>query len=122
MKTVEIDLCSINPNVNGIYYNIESYNNAVKEYLDIHLKTRTTFLYRDFIEEVVERSYSDVIGIITAIDLENRKVTVDVMDPFIEEYDFNYFVIGFQFLGEGIGKEYNIYHITYAALIFKNIN
>lgn len=122
MKLYEFDMAPINPNVNGIYYNVNTYEDAIKQY------SKNEMLLYDRYDNDTDDYQSDghfIIGKIKSIDLESRKINVllDERLQFITPRDY---VIGFKLLTsnqqnlEDVDTYYNIDSILYACIINKD--
>lgn len=123
MKSYVFDMAPINPNVNGIYYNMNTYEEAIKKY------SKNKMPLYDRYDNNTEHYMSDshlIIGEINSIDLESRKITV-LLDECMQFVTPNDYVIGFKLLThknqtlEQIDtKYYNIDSIMYACIINKD--
>lgn len=70
---MKLNLCSINPNNNGYYYEMESYNKAVSEVNELKLYISSN------------NAKGKHIGTVTNIDLSDRTCDVTVIDKKYEE-------------------------------------
>ena len=69
-------LAPINPNVNGIYYEKNSYKKSIKRYLKSKSENILYSNYTNATQSHNARS-AEPIGIIKNIDLENRQIDTD---------------------------------------------
>lgn len=123
MKLYVFDMAPINPNVNDIYYNMNTYEEAVKKYSKNEMP-----LYDRYDNDTnnYQSNSHFIIGKIKSIDLESRKITVLLHEcmQFITPKDY---VIGFklstnnkQYLEHVNAHCYDIDSILYACVINKD--
>lgn len=122
MKTYIFDMVPINPNVNGIYYDMNSYEEAIKEYSksEMHLYDR----YDNDTKYYSSDSHF-IIGKIESIDFKSRKIKVLLHEcmQFIKPENY---VIGFKlstnnsYVKNAEIQYYKINSILYSCIIHKD--
>lgn len=109
-KKVILDLATINPNVNGIYYNEESYKSALKKFKDENIGS--------YIKNGYTNKNTNMI--ISDINIDERTCTVII--PNDEKIDNEFIGFSISANKSNVEKEYNINKINYACLLDERNN
>lgn len=123
MKLCDFDMAPINPNVNGIFYNLNTYKEAIEKYSKNKMPLYDR--YDNDTKHYTSNSHL-IIGEIKSIDLESKKVKV-LLDECVQFITPKDYVIGFKLLTNN--KQhlehvnalcYDIDSILYACVINKD--
>ena len=106
-KEIVIKLASTQPNVNGVYYEPESYKKAMEKFMNSK-KPIVKFGY-DSVDKN-KKSYSPIVGFVKEIDLDNNQAIIDYRSD-INFLDEGTYRMGFTLVGKRIESDKKLFQI-----------